>query len=56
MLPDDAARMLDDEHWLVRAAAVQQAPLEALTRLVTSDPEDAVRQLAAERLTADGAP
>ena len=50
MLPNDAATMLADPHWLVRAAAVQQAPLEALAA-VSNDPEETIRLLVADRLT-----
>lgn len=54
MLPADAATMLADPHWLVRAAAVQQAPLDTLGPIADDDPEEAVRQLASERLNAIG--
>lgn len=54
MLPADAAAMLADQHWLVRAAAVPQAALDALPAVVATDPEEAVRQLASERLATAG--
>jgi HEAT repeat protein len=50
-LPHDALQLLADEDWLVRLAAVQRAPLDAI-RDCLADPESEVRRAAWERLAA----
>jgi hypothetical protein len=50
-LPQDAALLLEDEDWLVRLAAVQRAPLDAIHDRL-ADPEADVRRAVRERLAA----
>jgi predicted kinase len=50
--PDVAAQMISDPHPLVRAAAYQRAPHEALLSALTADVSDAARRAAASVLAA----
>jgi len=45
MLPDDAARMLDDPDWRVRLGAVERAPLEAIRASVGDEDKDVREQV-----------
>ena len=49
MMPEDAAKMLADNDWVVRLEAVQRAPLEDIAELV-DDVEPDVRAIVRKRL------
>ncbi|MCE1184821.1 MAG: (Fe-S) protein [Rhodocyclales bacterium] len=52
MLPADAARLLDDDDWSVRLAAVNNAPLDTLAQRLAREEDEEIRGAMAGRLGA----
>ena len=50
MLPPDAARLLDDDDWSVRLAAVGNAPLDTLAQRLAREEDEEIRGAMAGRL------